>query len=45
MESSGIPGRIQLAASTYDLVADRYQFEERQIEVKGLGRMTAYLLA
>lgn len=45
MESSGVPGRIHVAASTRDLVADRYAFDERQVDVKGLGPMTTYLLA
>jgi len=46
MESSGIPGRIQVAPSTRDLLRDSWSFEEREpLEVKGLGRMTRYLLA
>jgi class 3 adenylate cyclase len=45
MESAGIPGRIQVAPSTYALLRDTYTFEERPpIEVKGLGPMTTYLL-
>ena len=45
MESSGVPGRIQLAASTYERVRERFTFEQRdEVEVKGLGRMTTYLL-
>jgi adenylate cyclase len=44
MESSGIPGRVQVAAATYELLAGRYPFEGRQVEVKGLGTMTSYLL-
>jgi guanylate cyclase len=44
MESSGVPGRIQLAESTRELLADSYRFEERHIDVKGLGPMTTYLL-
>jgi len=45
MESSGVPGRVQVAASTRDLLRDRYAFEERQsVDVKGVGRMTTYLL-
>lgn len=45
MESSGIPGRIQVAA-TRDLLLSSYTFEEREpVEVKGLGPMTTYLLA
>jgi adenylate cyclase len=46
MESSGIPGRIQVAAATRDLLLSSYTFEEREpVEVKGLGPMTTYLLA
>jgi guanylate cyclase len=46
MESSGVPGRIQVAPSTRDLLRDSYSFEAREpVEVKGLGRMATYLLA
>ena len=48
MESSGIPGRIQVAPSTRELLrgSATFSFEEREpIEVKGLGRMTTYLLS
>jgi adenylate cyclase len=45
MESSGLPGRIQLAASTRERVGDDFPLEERRIDVKGLGEMTTYLLA
>jgi class 3 adenylate cyclase len=44
MESTGVPGRIQLAQSTRRLLGDADGFTERQIEVKGIGRMTTYLL-
>jgi guanylate cyclase len=44
MESSGVPGRIHLAASTRELLADHRTFEERHVEVKGLGQMTTYLV-
>ncbi len=45
MESSGVPGRIQVAQSTRDLLRDACAFEERgPVEVKGLGRMTTYLI-
>jgi adenylate cyclase len=45
MESSGVPGRIQVAASTRALLADLYRFEERTaVDVKGLGPMTTFLL-
>ena len=45
MESSGVPGRIQVASSTRDLLGDRYAFEERQsVDIKGIGSVTTYLL-
>jgi class 3 adenylate cyclase len=44
MESSGVPGRIHLAASTRELLGDDHALEERMVEVKGLGTMTTYLL-
>jgi class 3 adenylate cyclase len=45
MESHSLPGRIQVTAATYERLHDRYQFEERgDIEVKGKGRLKAYLL-
>lgn len=45
MESSGVPGRIQVAPSTRALLHESLSFEEREpIEVKGLGSMTTYLL-
>jgi len=44
MESSGVPGRIQLAASTGALLDDDRGLEERSVDVKGLGQMTTYLV-
>jgi adenylate cyclase len=44
MESSGVPGRVQVTAATRALVGDGRTFEERQVDVKGLGPMTTYLL-
>jgi adenylate cyclase len=45
MESHGVPGRTQVAATTYELLRDRFQFEERgTIEVKGKGSMKTYFL-
>ena len=43
MESTGVPGRIHVAASTRRLLTGD-AFEERQVEVKGLGLMMTYLL-
>jgi class 3 adenylate cyclase len=46
MESSGVAGRIQVAPSTRNLLLESYAFEEREpVEVKGLGRMTTYLVS
>ncbi|MBA2382698.1 MAG: adenylate/guanylate cyclase domain-containing protein [Chloroflexi bacterium] len=46
MESSGVAGRIHVAGSTRDLLADdATRFERREVEVKGLGPMTTYLLS
>ena len=44
MESTGVPGCIQVAASTFATCADRYPFRPREVEVKGLGGMRTYLL-
>jgi adenylate cyclase len=46
MESHGLPGRIQVGEGLYQRLRDRYRFEERgEIEVKGKGRLRAYLLS
>ena len=44
LESSGLPGTIQVSASTWRLCGDRYPFRPRDVEVKGLGPLRAYLL-
>jgi adenylate cyclase len=45
MESTGVPGRIQVAPETYRRVLDEFEFEEREpVEVKGKGKMTTWLL-
>ena len=44
MESTSVPGRLQIAPTTRDLLAGTYALEERHLEVKGLGQMTAYLV-
>ncbi|MEG4587135.1 adenylate/guanylate cyclase domain-containing protein [Microcoleus sp. MOSTC5] len=45
MESQGLPGYIQVTAAIYELLKDRYLFEERgAIPVKGKGDMIAYWL-
>ncbi|MBE9142716.1 adenylate/guanylate cyclase domain-containing protein [Planktothrix mougeotii] len=45
MESSGLPGKIQVTENTYERLKHRYNFEKRgQVEVKGKGEMTTYWL-
>jgi adenylate cyclase len=44
MESTGLPARIQVSASTRELLKDQYSFKPREVEVKGMGRLTGYLL-
>ncbi|MEG4403514.1 adenylate/guanylate cyclase domain-containing protein [Microcoleus sp. MON2_D5] len=45
MESHGITGRIQVSHYTYELLQDKYEFEDRgEIEIKGKGEMQTYLL-
>nr|WP_224411773.1 adenylate/guanylate cyclase domain-containing protein [Oscillatoria salina] len=45
MESHGIPGKIQVTATTYEKLKDRYHFVCRgAIDIKGKGNMITYLL-
>jgi len=46
MESTGVPGRIQVSRTTYERVHDLgYKFKEKEVEVKGKGIMKTYLLS
>jgi class 3 adenylate cyclase len=45
MESTGIPGEIQIAQSTRLLLGEAYDLEERGlVEIKGKGRMPVWIL-
>jgi len=45
MESTGLPGRMQVSDDTYKLVRDDFDWEERgSIKVKGKGQMKTYFL-
>jgi adenylate cyclase len=45
MESTGVPGRIQVSPETYDAVKHQFAFESRgPIDVKGKGMMATWLL-
>jgi adenylate cyclase len=45
MESSGVPGRITLAAATRELLGPGVEVERRDVDIKGLGQTTTYLVA
>jgi len=45
MESRGIAGSIQVTPATYNLLRDKYLFEERGvIPIKGKGDLMTYIL-
>jgi class 3 adenylate cyclase len=45
MESSGVPGAIQITAATHDLVLDAFECESRGlVTVKGKQEMETFLL-
>ena len=45
MESNGIPGEIQVTATTYAKLKEQYFFQERgRVRIKGKGEMITYLL-
>jgi PAS domain S-box-containing protein len=46
MESSGVPGRIQVARAAYDRLKANYEFEPRGfIDIKGRGELETWFLA
>jgi guanylate cyclase len=45
MESHGVPGRIQVSESVRAALGDNCGFETRTVDVKGLGRLQAYLVS
>jgi class 3 adenylate cyclase len=45
MESTGLPGRVQVSETTYKLLANQFELEPRgPVEIKGKGAMNTYLL-
>lgn len=45
MQSSGLPGRIQVADSTRQRAPNAGEFAERIVDVKGIGQVRAFLLS
>jgi class 3 adenylate cyclase len=45
MESHGLPNRIQVSETTYELLKDRYAFgDPQEMDIKGKGPMRTYFL-
>ena len=44
MESSGVPGHVQIAAATWSLLAGRVDGIPREVDVKGFGLQTTHLV-
>jgi len=45
MESTGVPGRVQVTRATYERLSDEFEFEERGVvSVKGKGEIETWLL-
>lgn len=45
MDSTGVPGRIQVPANCLHILSQRYEFEPRgQVYVKGKDHMNVYLV-
>lgn len=45
MESTGLPGRIQVSTETYERVKDKFEFESRgPIDVKGKGKIATWFV-
>jgi len=45
LETTGIPGQIQVSQTTYDLVKEQFRFETRSaMEIKGYGTINTYML-
>jgi class 3 adenylate cyclase len=45
MESTGVPGQIQVTRAVYERLKDKYEFESRgMVQVKGKGEIETWLL-
>jgi class 3 adenylate cyclase len=45
MESTGVPGRVQVTRETYERLRDAFEFERRGlVDVKGKGRVETWFL-
>jgi adenylate cyclase len=45
MESTGLPGRIQVSLGTYERVKKRFEFESRgAVDIKGKGKLATWFV-
>jgi adenylate cyclase len=44
MQTTGVPGRIHVSQATMERTGGDFEFEQRVVDVKGLGPLTTYLL-
>jgi adenylate cyclase len=44
IQSTGVPGRIHVTEGTRQRASGHFEFEERVVDVKGLGSLTTYLV-
>ena len=45
MESSGVPGQVNISKATHDLLGDRFRFTPRgELEVKGKGKLAMFFV-
>eukprot|EP00455_Lapot_gusevi_P017677 TRINITY_DN19516_c0_g1_i5.p1 TRINITY_DN19516_c0_g1~~TRINITY_DN19516_c0_g1_i5.p1 ORF type:complete len:359 (-),score=30.40 TRINITY_DN19516_c0_g1_i5:395-1471(-) len=45
MQSTGLPGKIQVSDKTYHLIKEYFSFTERKVAAKGKGELTTHLFA
>jgi class 3 adenylate cyclase len=45
MESTGIPGKIQVSDKTYNFVKEYYSFTDRKVAAKGKGELPTHIFS
>ena len=44
MQSTGIENRVHISDSVYQMIKQEFQFEQREVQAKGKGLLTTYLV-